>query len=172
MSKKKRRKNRERDELSFLADSLNLHGRPEFDGLIPDDLPPPALDSDANKKRGPAEATTIRQKGDPELSAVLAEAISHSGKIDRATHRFHTYPAGMHPDCAKQLIELFPGTVHDPFCGGGTVLVEGILAGRRVSGSDLSPVAELVAHARTAHKSLATPLRSAARKLAAQAQRG
>ena len=83
MSKKKRRKNRERDELSFLADSLNLHGRPEFDGLIPDDLPPPALDSDANKKRGPAEATTIRQKGDPELSAVLAEAISHSGKIDR-----------------------------------------------------------------------------------------
>ena len=109
--------------------STQLHGRPEFDGLIPDDLPPPALDSDANK--GPAEATTIRQ-GDPELSAVLAEAISHSGKIDRATHRFHTYPAGMHPDCAKRPL-LFPGTVHDPFCGGGTVLVEGILR-RRVSG--------------------------------------
>ena len=170
MSKKKRRKNRERDELSFLADSLNLHGRPEFEGLIPDDLPPPKPMSDANKKRGPAEATTIRQKGDTDLSAVLAEAISHSGKIDRATHRFHTYPAGMHPDCAKQLIALFPGKVHDPFCGGGTVLVEGMLAGREVSGSDLSPVAELVAKARTAPKSLATPLRSAARKLAAQAQ--
>lgn len=170
MSKNKRRKNRERDELSFLADSLNLHGRPEFEGLLPEDLPPPALDSDGTKKRGPAEPSTIRQKGDPELSAVLAEAISYSGKVDRATHRFHTYPAGMHPDCARRLIELFPGKVHDPFCGGGTVLVEGILAGRAVSGSDLSPVAELVAHARTAPKTLATPLRSASRKIAAQAQ--
>jgi hypothetical protein len=44
------------------------------------------------------------------------------------------------------------------------------LAGREVSGSDLSPVAELVARARTSPKTLATPLRSAARKIAANAQ--
>ena len=38
----------------------------------------------------------------------------------------------------------------DPFCGGGTTLVEGMVAGLSVSGSDLSPVALLVARSRTA----------------------
>lgn len=169
MSKKNRRKKKVEEELAFLSESLNLHGRPEFEGLLPD-LPEPKPQPKSSKKQGPVKATKVRQSGDPEISAILAEAVAHSGRAERATHRFHTYPAGMHPDSARQIISLFPGSVHDPFCGGGTVLVEAILAGRQTSGSDLSPVAELVTRARTSSASHATPLRSAARTIAAAAQ--
>ena len=50
-------------------------------------------------------------------------------QADRVTHGFHTYPAGLNPDAARDLLALFPGdSLHDPFCGGGTVLVETIFA--------------------------------------------
>ena len=87
------------------------------------------------------------------------------GAVDRATHGFHTYPARMHPDAAAAIIDACPGRVHDPFCGGGTVLVEGLLAGRETTGTDASPIAVLVSQARTADKSMTTPMRSAARKI-------
>ncbi|MEC7988174.1 MAG: hypothetical protein VX278_23610 [Myxococcota bacterium] len=122
------------------------------------------------KKRGPVTARAVRKHGDPRYADMLGEALSKQGKIDRATHGFHTYPAGMHPDCARIVIEACPGAVHDPFCGGGTVLVESMLAGRQTSGSDLSPIALLVSAARCSSPSMATPMRSAARKIAAQAQ--
>jgi len=93
-----------------------------------------------------------------------------SGPVDRSTHRFHAYPARMHPDAAEALIAECPGPVHDPFCGGGTVLVEAMLAGRPGTGSDLSPIAVLASKARVAGPSLATPLRSASRKITQQAQ--
>ena len=63
--------------------------------------------------------------GEKELSELLADALSKSGHVDRGTHSFHTYPAAMHPDMAKLIISELPGAVHDPFCGGGTVLIEG-----------------------------------------------
>jgi len=119
---------------------------------------------------GPPIAGSVRRAGDEGLSTLLAEALVMDGSVDRATHRFHTYPARMHPDAAALLIEACPGPVHDPFCGGGTVLVEAMLAGRESSGTDLSPIATLVSAARTADKSLATPLRSAARKITEKAQ--
>jgi hypothetical protein len=82
--------------------------------------------------------------------AALVAALRARGEIDRATHRFHTYPARMHPDGARQLLAALPGErVVDPFCGGGTVLVEAMLAGRRALGRDINPVAVLVATART-----------------------
>ena len=59
-------------------------------------------------------------------------------------HGFHTYPARMHPVTARRLIEQLsgPGSVLvDPFCGSGTVLVEGRLTGRRVIGVDANPLA-------------------------------
>ncbi len=87
------------------------------------------------------------------------------GAVDRATHGFHTYPARMHPDAAAAIIAACPGHVHDPFCGGGTVLVEALLAGRSSTGTDASPIAVLVSGARTADKAMATPMRSAARKI-------
>ncbi len=122
------------------------------------------------RQAGPPIAGSVRRAGDEGLSTLLAEALVMDGSVDRATHRFHTYPARMHPDAAALLIDACPGPVHDPFCGGGTVLVEAMLAGRESSGTDLSPIATLVSRARTADKSLATPMRSAARKITEKAQ--
>lgn len=114
---------------------------------------------------GPSEVDGVRTDGDPEMAAVLARALSYSGREDRDTHNFHTYPAGMHPGCAADIIDACPGAVHDPFCGGGTVLVEGMLAGRASSGTDISPIAHLVSRARTAPVEMATPVRAAARRI-------
>jgi hypothetical protein len=122
------------------------------------------------REAGPPSAFSIRKAGDETHSQLLADALAMEGSIDRATHMFHAYPARMHPDAAAAIIAACPGPVHDPFCGGGTVLVEGRLANRESSGTDLSPIALLVSQARTADKSLTTPMRSAARKIAAQAQ--
>lgn len=62
-------------------------------------------------------------------------------------HGFHSYPARLHPSIAKAVIakfapELKPQSyVLDPFCGSGTVLVEGRLAGLHVVGTDINPLA-------------------------------
>ncbi|MEC9388642.1 MAG: hypothetical protein VX944_01085 [Myxococcota bacterium] len=114
---------------------------------------------------GPPVASSVRRSGDEALSTLLAEALVMDGAVDRATHGFHTYPARMHPDAAAAIIAACPGHVHDPFCGGGTVLVEALLAGRSSTGTDASPIAVLVSGARTADKAMATPMRSAARKI-------
>lgn len=111
--------------------------------------------------------------GDPDLAGVLAEALAASDEVDRFTHGFHTYPAGLHADAARDLIAALPGaSVLDPFCGGGTVLVEARAAGRRAVGRDISPVALRVARARTAtpDEATLTRFRSTARKLTAAAR--
>jgi len=104
------------------------------------------------------------------LAQLLADAVARTGRVDRATHGFHAYPAALHPDAAALLLTVCDGPVHDPFCGGGTVPVEAALAGRASTGFDLSPIAALVAGARLAGPSMATPVRSAARRLAKAAQ--
>lgn len=123
--------------------------------------------------RGPRVASSgvageTHLSGDPEVAAICAAALHRSGRVERATHGFHTWPAGLHPDAVADLLGLAPGPVLDPFCGGGTVLVEALLAGRDALGLDIHPIARLVAEARTA---LTTPeartaLRTAARKAA------
>lgn len=117
------------------------------------------------RRAGPPVAASVRKAGDETLSKLLAEALVMDGAVERATHGFHTYPARMHPDAAQALIAECPGAVHDPFCGGGTVVLEGLLAGRQTTGTDLSPIAVLVSAARTADPELASSMRSAARKI-------
>jgi len=81
----------------------------------------------------------------------LKQALdARGGEIDRYTHRFHTYPARMHPDAAAALLASLGGKrVLDPFCGGGTLLVEALVRGARTFGRDINPVAVVVATART-----------------------
>ncbi len=70
-------------------------------------------------------------------------------------------------------MEALPGdSVLDPFCGGGTVLIESLLAGRRTLGRDVSPIALLVSRGRSATPSaeVVTAFRSAGRKIAAAAR--
>ena len=68
------------------------------------------------------------------------------------THKFHAYPGRFHPKIAHTLFEGVAKTrqkVFDPFMGGGTVLVEGMLKNLEVFGNDLNPVALLIAQERT-----------------------
>ncbi len=111
--------------------------------------------------------------GDLPLAEAMAAALGVEEGEQRLTHGFHTYPAGLHADAARDLLALFPSrSLLDPFCGGGTVLVEGLVSGRRTVGNDLNPTALRVARARTARPSDAelTMFRSASRKLAEAAR--
>jgi hypothetical protein len=102
----------------------------------------------------------IDRSGDPDASAALAHAIdvepasaAREDAPDRAhVHGFHAYPARAHPVTARRLVEAFAparGTVLDPFCGSGTVLVEAMLAGRDAVGTDLNPLGVMLARAKT-----------------------
>lgn len=94
-------------------------------------------------------------RGDPAFAVPLARALEAATdeELPRAlTHGFHSYPARMHPGIARVLLEQLwvrSGVVLDPFCGGGTVLVEAMLAGWRSLGSDLNPLAIRIARTRT-----------------------
>lgn len=117
----------------------------------------------------------VRLNGARELAERAARALAAVAPVDRATHGFHAWPAGLHPDAARDLLQLIPpGPVLDPFCGGGTTLVEALLAGRAAYGSDLSPIALLVASLRTAVTDPATrtSIRSAARRITESARFG
>ncbi len=83
-----------------------------------------------------------------ETTATAGGAASGEIEARRHVHGFHVYPARMHPVTARRLVEGFSptgGTVLDPFCGSGTVLVEARSAGRRGVGVDLNPLATALA---------------------------
>ena len=69
------------------------------------------------------------------------------------THGFHLYPARMHPEIAKRLIEKYirksSDIVFDPFMGSGGVLVESMLHGNNSVGIDLNPFAVLLTKVKT-----------------------
>jgi SAM-dependent methyltransferase len=70
---------------------------------------------------------------DPDENATMAHV-----------HGFHSYPARLHPETARRLLERFSapaGRVLDPFCGSGTVLVEARQLGRHAFGIDANPLA-------------------------------
>jgi len=72
------------------------------------------------------------------------------------THCFHDYPARMIPQIAAKLLDLFGVSakrLFDPYCGTGTSLVEAQLRGIDAIGTDLNPLARLIAKAKT------TPIR-------------
>lgn len=74
------------------------------------------------------------------------------------THCYHDYPARMIPQVAGKLLDLFGiNTKHlfDPYCGTGTSLVEATIRGINASGTDLNPLARLIAKAKTSTPELA-----------------
>ena len=107
----------------------------------------------------------VETAGDRDVAARLAAAldvapapeprgsVSENDDPDRShVHGFHTYPARMHPVTARRLVEAVStasATVLDPFCGSGTVLVEAMIAGRRAVGTDLNPLAVMLARLKT-----------------------
>ena len=69
-----------------------------------------------------------------------------------STHGMHTYVAAMIPQLARKLVDRYapPGElVLDPFCGGGSVLVESVRSGRTAIGRDVNELAILISQAKT-----------------------
>ena len=82
----------------------------------------------------------------------LDAALNSSRYTNGSTHNFYLYPSRFSPEIARTIITLFsqPGDlVLDPFMGGGTSIIEGMMLGRRMVGIDLNALAHFVASVRT-----------------------
>ena len=82
-----------------------------------------------------------------------------SANTKEYTHCFHSYPAMMIPQVARRIIEKFENNlelIFDPFCGTGTSLVEANLKDIPAIGTDLNPLARLIATAKTTTLSLSS----------------
>ncbi|MCC7224567.1 MAG: hypothetical protein IT273_12640 [Chitinophagales bacterium] len=69
------------------------------------------------------------------------------------THCYHNYPAMMIPQIAERILTKYGVDSHllfDPYCGTGTSLVEANLKGINAIGTDLNPLARLIAKTKTA----------------------
>ena len=67
------------------------------------------------------------------------------------THDLHLYPAKLNPNVARRLISQYGENAEnllDPFCGSGTTLVEGRLAGLNTIGYDVNPTARFMTRAK------------------------
>lgn len=70
----------------------------------------------------------------------------------RHTHCFHSYPAMMIPQVAGRILEIYGNEtkmIFDPYCGTGTSLVEANLRGINAIGTDINPLARLMAKTKT-----------------------
>lgn len=68
------------------------------------------------------------------------------------THCYHGYPARMIPQVARKLIEKYgkkAKLLFDPYCGTGTSLVEANIKNINAIGTDLNPLARLIANTKT-----------------------
>jgi DNA methylase len=86
------------------------------------------------------------------VPAALGAALIDRARVSGAPHDFYRYPARFAPGFAREAIKAFtePGeVVIDPFCGGGTTVVEAVALGRRVIGADISPLATFLTRAKT-----------------------
>jgi hypothetical protein len=73
-------------------------------------------------------------------------------KTQYSMHGVHPYVAAINPPLASELIKHYcpeGGSVLDPFCGGGGVLLESVLAGRKATGYDVNPLAAILSNAKT-----------------------
>lgn len=87
----------------------------------------------------------------PHPTLVGVSRLSFADGHDKLNHNVFRYPAKFHPPVARSLIERFSpegSTVLDPFCGSGTTLVEGLIAGRSVVGTDVDPLAAMISSAK------------------------
>ncbi len=76
----------------------------------------------------------------------------HRADTRHGTHVYHDYPARMIPQIAAKLLTRYGAgatRLFGPYCGTGTSLVEGMAHGLTVIGTDLNPLARLIARAKT-----------------------
>ena len=86
------------------------------------------------------------------LPASVIEAVMCQSRVDDPPHDFYKYPARFSPTFAREIIREFSNegdVVLDPFCGGGTTVLEAMSQGRRAAGMDVSSLATFIARAKT-----------------------
>ncbi len=91
-----------------------------------------------------------------ELQSCADDWTFNGVRTREITHCYHDYPARMIPQVAGKLLDRFGKKAHflfDPYCGTGTSLVEGAVRGIDVAGTDLNPLARLIATAKTTYVS-------------------
>jgi hypothetical protein len=95
----------------------------------------------------------LASRHEGELGPLLARALEVPAESGYSgTQIFHPYPGRFHPQLPRLILGATAKkgqTLLDPFMGGGTALVEAMLAGLPAIGNDLNPVAVLVARERT-----------------------
>jgi tRNA (guanine6-N2)-methyltransferase len=70
--------------------------------------------------------------------ATIASRIARK-PLHRRAYRIATVPGSLHPPLARALSLLAGEPFVDPFCGAGTIPIEGALAGHPARGSDIDP---------------------------------
>lgn len=83
--------------------------------------------------------------------SVVASVLAQE-KVAGAPHDFYRYPARFSPLFVREAVKAFtqPGDlVLDPFCGGGTTVVEAMALGRRAAGMDISSLATFLTQTKT-----------------------
>jgi len=80
------------------------------------------------------------------------QLVSADGGTSKSAHAIHPYPAKLLVNIPQFFLAALPTVVGssllDPFCGSGTVLYEGMLAGLHPIGSDSNPLARLITRAK------------------------
>ena len=136
-----------RDDIREVSDGIELHGAVD-PGRVE------RLTYFSGRVNGSGVALTVQAK---------LEQAGQNGKKKQATrysvHGLHEYKGKFNPQVVRGLLNIFgiePGQrVIDPFCGSGTTLVECAHLGAVGVGTDINPLATLIARAKL--QALCTP---------------
>jgi len=99
----------------------------------------------------------VETHNDNDLDEDNIDWTFRTANVKEHVHSFHAYPARMVPQVVEHLIKIFSTkvidsighqnwSIYDPFCGSGTVLVEGKKLKFNVCGVDINPLAVLIAN--------------------------
>ena len=98
---------------------------------------------------------SFQKDGEP-IPVNFRALVPELKKAERYTHLIHSYPAKLLANIpyfffATDTLCPTNGTILDPFCGTGTVLLEAALSGRNALGADANPLAELITRGKTVY---------------------
>lgn len=86
------------------------------------------------------------------LSPAFVSAVLNQSRVASCPHNLYKYPARFAPEFAREAIREFSAEgdlIVDPFCGGGTSLIEAVALQRRAVGFDISSLACFLAAVKT-----------------------